>query len=149
MFNVNDYPCPAGGCLLTNEGYANKVRDLIKHDELILDNITILKMGRHFRISPCSKLIVGRDEKENQRLLDIAQEGDTVFEPIEEIKGPVALGKGGFADEQIELSGRIIGRYCDEGYKDLQIITRKLSVDSRKVITCLPFTDSDLSPFRI
>jgi len=148
-FSVYDYPCPAGGCLLTNEGYANKVRDLIKHDELRLENIALLKMGRHFRIDSQSKLIVGRDEKENQRLLDIAQEGDTVFEPIEEIRGPVALGKGSFDKKQIEQSCRIIGRYCDESGEDLQIKIRKVSTDYEKAISCSPFKDEELTPLRI
>ncbi|MFC1708613.1 hypothetical protein ACFL2J_00940 [Candidatus Omnitrophota bacterium] len=148
-FNVNDYPCPAGGCLLTNEGYANKVRDLIKHDELKLENIAILKMGRHFRIGSQSKLIVGRDGKENQRLLDIAQEGDTVFEPIEEIRGPVALGKGELNEEQIGISGRIIGRYCDEGDVGLQIRIRKVPADCEKIVSFSPFKDNELPPFRI
>jgi tRNA-specific 2-thiouridylase len=29
-FNIKDYPCPAGGCLLTYREYANKLRDLFK-----------------------------------------------------------------------------------------------------------------------
>lgn len=148
-FNVGDYPCPAGGCLLTNEGYANKVRDLIKHDELTLNNIALLKTGRHFRIDSQSKLIVGRDEKENQRLLDVAQKDDTVFEPIEEIRGPVALGRGGFDEKHIELSSRIVGRYCDNGYTNLQITIRKHLLDHQEAISCSPFKDNELIPFRI
>src|SRR3989338_3862497 len=122
--NINDYPCPAGGCLLTNEGYARKVKDLIKHKEFTLENIAFLKTGRHFRIDSHSKLIVGRDEKENLKLLGLAKDGDFIFEPIEEIKGPAALGRGGFQNEKsIEQSCRIIGRYCDNGYTNLQIKT--------------------------
>jgi len=148
-FHINDYPCPAGGCLLTNEGYARKVRDLIKHNKLSLENIALLKAGRHFRIDSKSKLIVGRDEKENQRLLDMAREGDFVFEPIEEIRGPVALGRGEFLDEQINLSCRIIGRYCDDKDRELRIRVRKHPPEQENIISCLPFKDSDISSFRI
>jgi tRNA U34 2-thiouridine synthase MnmA/TrmU len=149
-FNINDYPCPAGGCLLTNEGYANKVRDLIKYNELTLENIVFLKIGRHFRVGPYSKLIVGRDEKENLKLLDMAKDGDFVFEPSEEIKGPVAIGRGEFKDEkQIELSISIVGRYCDDGPINLQIKVRKFPSDFKEMISCQPFKDSELFSFRI
>ena len=149
-FNINDYPCPAGGCLLTNEGYANKVRDLVRHNELRLENIALLKIGRHFRIDSRSKLIVGRDEKENQRLLDMAKDGDFIFEPCEEIKGPVALGKGEFQDkEQIEKSCGIVGRYCDNGYVDLRIRIRKHPSDSENIISCPALKDNEISTLRI
>lgn len=149
-FNINDYPCPAGGCLLTNEGYARKVKDLIRHDEFTLENIALLKTGRHFRIDSHSKLIVGRDEKENLKLLGLAKEGDFIFEPTEEIKGPVALGRGGFQNEKsIEQSLRIIGRYCDNGHINLQIKTRRYPCDTSYLTACLPFKDEELTPFRI
>ncbi|MFC1645972.1 hypothetical protein ACFL2Y_02205 [Candidatus Omnitrophota bacterium] len=148
-FDIGDYSTPAGGCFLTYEGYARKIEDLIKHNALDLENVTLLKIGRHFRISSSSKLIVGRDEKENQKLLDVAQKDDTVFEPIEEIRGPVALGRGEFDEKQIELSSMIIGRYCDNGYTNLQITIRKCPSDDQKVISCSPLKDNELIPFRI
>jgi len=149
-FNISDYPCPAGGCLLTNEGYANKVRDLIKHNELKLENIAFLKIGRHFRIDSKSKLIVGRDEKENQRLLDMAREGDFIFEPTEEIRGPIALGRGEFGNrEQFEQACRIISRYCDKGYEDLKIKINKPNSKDEEIISCLPFSDKELESFRV
>ncbi len=148
-FNITEYSAPAGGCFLTNEGYARKIKDLVKHDTLDLENVNILKIGRHFRIGSKSKLIVGRDEKDNLNLLDIAQQGDTVFEPSEEIRGPVALGKGSFDEQQIELSCKIIGRYCDESKKELQIRIRKVPADYEKVLSYPPFKDEELVPLRI
>jgi len=149
QFNIDDYLTPAGGCLVTNEGYTRKVKDLIKHNKLSLENIALLKAGRHFRINPKTKLIVGRDEKENQKLLDMAREGDFIFEPLEEIRGPVALGRGEFLDEQIDLSCRIIGRYCDDKDRELRIRVRKYPCDKEHTISCLPFKDSELFSFRI
>lgn len=148
-YSINDYPCPAGGCLLTNEGYARKVKDLIKHNELNLNSIAMLKIGRHFRIGQKSKLIIGRDEAENQRLLNMAKEGDSVFEPSEEIKGPVAIGKGEFKDEQsIEISCKIIGRYCDNA-KEIKIKVTKKPLGLNEFISCNAFSDSEILQFRI
>ena len=68
-FDVTDYPCPAGGCLLTETSFAPKVRDIFDHcDELNLRDFRMLKVGRHFRIGERTKLIIGRDEAENKLL---------------------------------------------------------------------------------
>ena len=66
-FGIKEYPTPAGGCILTEPSYANKVRDLWKHSdmsELDWDDYDLLRVGRHLRISPNLKVIVGRNEAE-------------------------------------------------------------------------------------
>ncbi len=110
---INDYPCPSGGCLLTDPSFSMRVKDLISHNELILDNVKLLKAGRYFRLTSKTKLVVGRNEEENGRLLALAQEGDYLFIPPEEIAGPTALVRGGLNAELIELSASIVARYCD------------------------------------
>jgi tRNA-specific 2-thiouridylase len=90
---INDYPCAAGGCLLTDPEFANRVRDLLKHDELDMQNIDLLKAGRYFRLSQSAKLIVGRNESENKMLTLLAKEGDHLFGP-KSINGSIAVGKG-------------------------------------------------------
>ncbi len=68
-FSINDYPCPSGGCLLTYKEFASKARDLVEHAEGIsMRDIVLLKIGRHFRFAR-DKIIVGRNEEENKRLL--------------------------------------------------------------------------------
>ncbi|MDD5006307.1 MAG: tRNA 4-thiouridine(8) synthase ThiI [Candidatus Omnitrophica bacterium] len=149
-FDISDYSTPAGGCLLTYQGYAKKVDDLIKHNQLTLDNVFLLKIGRHFRLSPQHKLIVGRDEKENIQLFALAKKGDWIYEPQEEIRGPVALGRGEPQGEaQIEQSCRIVARYCDENKSDLEIRVKQYGDDSQKNIRCAPFKDSEAFAFRI
>lgn len=113
-FGINDYPCPAGGCLLTDEGFSRRARDLLKYGEFDLKNVELLKVGRHFRLSPQAKLVVGRDEKENSRLEKLAGDADMVFTP-QEVNGPLAIGRGrDFSRAEIlSLAGAIVSRYCD------------------------------------
>ncbi len=64
QFNIRDYPCPAGGCLLTDPGFARRIRDLMEHQyDFSLNDVHLLKFGRHFRLSPKVKLVVGRNEE--------------------------------------------------------------------------------------
>ena len=89
-FGINDYPCPAGGCLLTDPGFAKRVRDLLGHDAFTLDNIRLLKFGRHFRLSEDTKLVVGRDEEDNNALQSLALPSDTVFK-LKNYQGPASI----------------------------------------------------------
>jgi len=126
QYGVTDYPGPAGGCLLTDPGFARKVRDLMKYDELNLFHIPLIKTGRYFRLSGKAKLVVGRDERENTALEALAVEGDYLFRPSYN-KGPVALGRGEFNKELLDTAARITARYCDkEGDGLIEISYNKL-----------------------
>lgn len=112
QFGINDYPCPSGGCLLTDPEFSRKVRDLISHNELVLRNVKLLRVGRHFRLSSNAKLIVGRNEEENGRISTFAEKGDYVF-TLGDVAGPNALGTGLFSQKLIALACSIVARYCD------------------------------------
>lgn len=146
---IKDYLCPAGGCLLTYSEFAKKVKDLISHEELNLNNVELLRLGRHFRVSKDAKLVVGRNEKENERLLNLAKENDYLFAPLE-IPGPTALGRGDFNNKMIELSCSIICRYCDiDGRGHTDIGYRRLPEKEDRRLTAKPIEDNTLLGFRI
>jgi tRNA-specific 2-thiouridylase len=112
-FGINDYPCPSGGCLLTDPQFSKRLRDLMQNGEFGLNDIHLLKIGRHFRLDKKTKLVVGRDQAENERLLNLAREDDYIFAPGEEIAGPTALGRGVFGEELLRTSFDITSSYCD------------------------------------
>ena len=66
-FNLEDYPNPASGCLLTDSNYSIRLKDLLLHtNHLTFDDLNLLRFGRHFRLDDKTKLIIGRDENENK-----------------------------------------------------------------------------------
>jgi tRNA U34 2-thiouridine synthase MnmA/TrmU len=109
---VRGYATPAGGCLLTDPAFAPKVRDLITHAMLTLHEAGRLGVGRHFRLDGGSKLIVGRNEDENNDLTETAEESDRVL-TTPECPGPtgILIGDASAADE--ETAARIVARYSD------------------------------------
>ena len=107
-----DYPCPSGGCLLTDKEFAKKIRDLFKNKKRIARNdLEHLKIGRHFRFEK-SKIIVGRNEKENKRLLELKQKTDYMFE-VPNIGSPTTLLQGSKTKEAIEKAAQLTARYSD------------------------------------
>ncbi len=68
---LKDYEPPAGGCLLTQENFSQRLRDFVQKDTLEVEDIDTLKFGRHFRLEDGSKLIIGRHKEDNDRLKEI------------------------------------------------------------------------------
>ncbi len=93
-FGLTDYPAPAGGCLLTEPNYSFRLRELLDHDpDPSLEDLALLRLGRHFRLSPKCKVIVGRDEDENKSLLAIS-ENKCAYLIAENCGSPVTVIKG-------------------------------------------------------
>jgi tRNA-specific 2-thiouridylase len=108
---IRDYPCPAGGCLLTDPGFAKRMKDLIEYDPGFgLNDVHLLKVGRHFRLSPGLKLVVGRNEEENQKIQTFSRKEDVLFE-ISHCPGPLSLLRGEAGSEDLEDSAGITVRY--------------------------------------
>lgn len=98
-YSLHDYPSPAGGCKLTEKGYGNRLRDLMEHEGLDdLRMVRLLQTGRRFRLAGGSGLVLGRDEKENAVLLEIASQAGFSFEAAG-VSGPVGFIYGKDASE--------------------------------------------------
>lgn len=102
---IRDYPTPAGGCLLTDESFSRRVRDLFEHTpNLGIEDMELLRIGRHFRLNPGTKLIVGRNESEND-ILEYYGATRPLFRAVN-FPGPSTLvvGKNGPESERIVAS---------------------------------------------
>jgi len=149
-FGINDYPCPSGGCLLTDPAFSRRVKDLLQHNEWTLDNVKLLKIGRHFRLTENAKLIVGRNEEENERLLSFVQEGNYLFAPPEEIAGPNALAKGLLTGELLRLAAAILARYCDSNRNnELEAVCELFPGKEKFLLKVFPAEEKQLLKLRV
>jgi tRNA U34 2-thiouridine synthase MnmA/TrmU len=99
---VNDYPCPAGGCLLTEKQFAIRLRALLdENDDPRVAEIQALKLGRIFFSSEGARVIIPRNEDEDGRLEALAQPGDLLLQAADCL-GPTAVAKAR------ESSGRLL-----------------------------------------
>lgn len=148
-FGINDYPCPAGGCLLTDSAFAKRVKDLLEHNALDMDNVKLLKYGRHFRLSEEAKLVVGRDERENETIGSIAKPDDIIFE-LRDHEGPVSILRGRTNDCLIELAAGIATYHTKfRSEKTLKVNYRKGGQASRETISIKAADREDVERLRI
>ena len=111
-FGLKDYPAPAGGCLLTDVGYTNRLRDLFDHQtNCTEEELYLLKYGRHYRLNSQTKLIVGRTEKDNENILKYHDpQTDTVID-VRDYPSPIGLVPHSAGKESILLAASICTGY--------------------------------------
>lgn len=113
QFEFTDYAQPAGGCcFLTDAQYSVKLADLWQsrgEKQYEMDDIMLLKVGRHIRPAPHFKLIVSREEGEGKFLRGYRKQ----YPHLRTVThgGPLALIDGEASEEDIQLAARIVARY--------------------------------------
>ncbi|MGA2507504.1 MAG: hypothetical protein ABSF80_08520 [Chitinispirillaceae bacterium] len=91
---INDFRCPAGGCLLTEPHFAARLKDYFDHCEKpSCADITLLKIGRHFRMADGGEIIVARDAVEGEKIVGLRRPGGTVLVPVK-FSAPVVMFTG-------------------------------------------------------
>ncbi len=150
-FNIKDYPCSAGGCLLTVKDFANRMRDLMEHDpDFKLADVNLLKYGRHFRVSPRVKLVVGRNESENLKIAALRRQDDTLFHAQEPL-GPVSLLRGALEGEFIGEAAAITASYALGRGNDGEVKIRYFGdpESGDKFLKTGPFEDAGLKRWMV
>ena len=111
-FGITNYPSPAGGCLLTDKGYASRLKDLFEHQEIYAEReLHLLKHGRHLRIDKSTKIIVGRTQKDNENIQTYyAPNLDTIIK-VKTFPGPIVLMPHSSGNEMRMLAASICAGY--------------------------------------
>ncbi len=120
IFEIKDYPCSAGGCLLTDPGFALRIKELFDHDiDSDVKDVNLLKLGRHFRLDGQTKAVVGRNDAENQRLETLARKEDARLH-LADMPGPLCLMHGNLTDDNLQSAARLTARFSKA--KDMPLV---------------------------
>lgn len=143
---ISEYSQPAGGCcFLTNPDYSKKLADLWRgkgQRDYELDDIILLKVGRHLRPRDNFKIIIGRDEGENN-FLEGYRYQFTSLRTLNHV-GPLALIDGEPSAEDIDLAARIVARFTDCPTAELAQVEINLSSGSILTLEVKPMMQSDV-----
>ena len=133
-FSIRDYPVPAGGCLLTCKEFANKLRDLFMHKKRVsMADVALLKVGRHFRLGE-SKIIVGRNEAENNVLTAKKSRSDYYFE-VPDVGGPITVLQGPKTAKAIRTAAGLTAFHSDAKSDKVTVNFGKESLDKSMVVS--------------
>jgi tRNA U34 2-thiouridine synthase MnmA/TrmU len=149
-FGLNDFPQPSGGCcFLADENFAKRFHDKRDHtpvDQIRREELILLKVGRHFRLTPAIKIIVARDASENQFLGRFESLGWR-FEALD-CGSPITLVEGDPDAEVRRLIASITARYSDRRHQPMvEVAARRDAIEERLHVP--PAADESLDAYRI
>jgi len=149
-FGIRDYPTPAGGCLLTDPTFAARVRDLLRHEvHLTPADIRLLKVGRHFRLAGGVRVVVGRNERENEELLALAQPQDYLLDAAD-YPGPTTLVRGEATQDVLREAAALTARYGKgRGLAMVRVLMRRPASGGETVYEVAPASEDFIAAHRI
>ncbi|MBS1111943.1 MAG: hypothetical protein H6Q95_235 [Nitrospirae bacterium] len=147
-FGLTDYPAPAGGCLLTDPIYSYRLKELLKHcNNPDYTDINLLRLGRHFRVADGCKVIVGRNNDENQEMLSIARTEDWKMQVID-YGSPITVIRGNPNNEALCLAASLCARYSDGKHLPETDVT-VFRNDERFTLKAKPSDNKTIEHYRI
>jgi len=145
---IKKYPQPAGGCLLTDEVFARRVKEAMAEGEFEMENVAILSVGRQFRLAKGARLIVGRDEKENELIDSLSRPGD-IFIKMAKIQGPLSLLRGSVEEPVIEMAAAIAAHHTKSKGEDRVSVNVWKKGGERSIVTVTPIKREEMEKLRI
>ena len=146
-FGIVDYPSPAGGCKLTEEGFCRKLKDLKDHEGLANRKLVeFLLVGRRFRLPGGSSVILGRDKAENEKLrvesCELKVEGCWVAIAPVNVPGPTAVVPDLKSEDDLALAKELVCAYSKYDRLDGNIVLNVGEVPR-------PYDRNKFKPFQI
>ncbi len=148
-YGITDFPTPAGGCLLTDKGYSDRLRDLFAHQADPSENeLHLLRIGRHFRLNTETKLIIGRTQKENEELLPYWDSQTDYMLKTSDYPGPTAILSECATPEEIRLAAALCAGYSKAKNESHAVVTIKGPSGSEEV-TVVPVSGESIKHQRL
>ena len=150
QWGIKEYHSPAGGCMLTEPQFANRLRDLYNHGKEIVEpiDVELLKLGRHLRISPAAKVVCTRNEKEYSLFMELLKEDYIVFDTADCTGGTAVLVSPTAVEpsrEDMVFAGSVAARYSKDRSKDsIRIKFKKKSDTEYEYMYVKPAEDEEI-----
>jgi len=146
---IKKYPNPAGGCLLTDENFAKKLKDALEYQEFSLRDVSLLTVGRHFRLPSGAKVIAGRDENENKTLMLLSYP-DEIKLTVKDYKSTYTLLLGDPISDNLNMAAEICAYYCKEKtQKKLQVKLWRNSFNECQELEVIPVSKFEFLQYKI
>lgn len=151
-YGLKDYSSPGGGCLLTDSSYCRKLMELRSEEGWDLDELELLRVGRHFRIRPGVRVVSGRNDQENHELLRLAKNRDYLFQACRNPGSLIVLrSRRKVSREDINTAASICARYSKGKRDGVSDIGFRSGAEKEEVerVPAIPMPPEELNGLRI
>ncbi len=150
-YSVEGYSAPAGGCLLTDQKFSRRIKDVFEHGYRNFRETISLKWGRHYRLSPEFKCILGRNMDENMALIRYAHPDDIIMQ-LPDNHGPTLILKGINPSPQILATAAGILQHFSKHKGQASIAMKYWPVKQRNLVQPIQAQElsaDDLNPMKV
>jgi len=147
-YGITEYAQPAGGCLLTDPAYSRRLRELMdKNPDFDIRDAELLAIGRHFRLDTGEKIIIGRNQQDNEKLMSLRTDEDVIIDVID-YPSPIVMIPHGGSEEVMKIAASISVLYGDTPKDDMvQVIYYHKGKSN--ILFAQSFPKDDLDKIRI
>lgn len=149
-YGIKEFNTPAGGCILTNPQFSQRARALLDHipkNEVTVEDLQLLRLGRHFWLDHDVHVMIGRHEQDNE-MLEKYQTDFWVFE-AKNIQGPLSLARNVKTQQHIEDIAGMVARYGAGKYHDSVLIAYQDPKGKAGEISVTPMADEIMKNWRV
>lgn len=155
QFGISEYPSPAGGCMLTDPNLSARIAAFYQEQAEVTGgtpgpgDISLLLVGRQFRLPGGHWFVLGRNESENERIAALAREDDWLLTMVSQTGptgllrcAPQSLVDSPGAGQLAELATGIVVRYgrkIEGGRPAAEVLVRRNG--EQRTITAFPLAD--------
>lgn len=112
-YGITEYPSPAGGCLLTDKKYSDRLRDLFASGKAYApSDLHLLKQGRHLRLSNGEKVIVGRTKGDNRWIIKYHEPARHLLVDLKGKGSPTVVVDVGASEETLRIGAALCAGYA-------------------------------------
>ncbi len=147
FFGIEDYPSPAGGCVLTDPLLSKRIEYVVKTQPVVeVEDIFLCHVGRHFVWEGDMHLVVARNQGENERLAALAREGDCFLKAVG-FSGPTGLLRGlqkEWPRSRLRTAAGIVARYGKGRHETaVDVSVRRVGAEDVTILSVAPLWDID------
>jgi tRNA U34 2-thiouridine synthase MnmA/TrmU len=111
-FGITDYPMPAGGCLLTDKNFSSRLQDLFGHQaDWAKEELNLLKYGRHLRLDHTAKIVIGRNQMDNEKIISCHRPGKDILITMNHFPGPIGVIPNGCSETMLSQAASVCAGY--------------------------------------
>nr|HDN00364.1 thiamine biosynthesis protein [Deltaproteobacteria bacterium] len=148
-YGIKDYPAPAGGCVLADPILSLRFRYMFELcPELDVNDCLLMRMGRHFILPDGSWLVIGRDQRENRKIVSMIREGDIKLD-LTAGYGPTGLLRKTRSGFNADLAAGILCRYARVRRRLEEVRLSVPGTENIKTIKTFPVSDETINKSRI
>ena len=148
-YGIKEYPAPAGGCVLADPILSQRFKRMFElWPELDVNDCVLSQIGRHFILPDRSWLVIGRDERENAKIVSMIREGDIKLD-LARILGPTGLWRKINTDAYANIAASILCRYAKVKKRPEEVKMSSPGTEKIKIIKTLSASDDVINKYRI